>query len=124
MGLVETMEEVCSFVDVIKSVPNRLQHLEDIINDILKQMVECSIFIREYTGHGFACMQFIYLTHITQPIHLPARVVEQTFSNAGQIIESMSSKLTALRQSFDSGVALQTVFISSRTCETLKSLGW
>jgi hypothetical protein len=63
LGLVATMEEVCSFVDVIKSVPNRLRQLEDIINDILKQIVECSIFIREYTGHGFAGMPFISPTH-------------------------------------------------------------
>jgi len=33
--------------------PIKLQRLTDIISDILKQTVECAIFIREYTGHGF-----------------------------------------------------------------------
>lgn len=47
------MEEIYSFVDIIKSVPSKLQLLEDIIAKILKQTVECAIFIREYTGHGF-----------------------------------------------------------------------
>jgi hypothetical protein len=53
IGLVTTMEEVYSFVDAIQTVPNKLQLLEDIIGKILKQTVECAIFIREYTGHGF-----------------------------------------------------------------------
>jgi hypothetical protein len=47
------MEEVYSFVDTIQTVPNKLQLLEDVIAKILKQTVECAIFIREYTGHGF-----------------------------------------------------------------------
>ena len=51
--LVMGMEEVYSFVDVVRSLPNKLELLEDIIVKILKQTVECAIFIREYTGNGF-----------------------------------------------------------------------
>lgn len=47
------MEDVYSFVDVIQSLPNKLQVLEDIIAKILKQTVECAIFVRQYTGYGF-----------------------------------------------------------------------
>jgi hypothetical protein len=47
------MENVYSFVDVIQSLPNKLQVLEDIIAKILRQTVECAVFIRQYTGHGF-----------------------------------------------------------------------
>jgi hypothetical protein len=47
------MENVYSFVDVVQSIPGKLQLLEDIIGKILQQTVECAIFIREYTGHGF-----------------------------------------------------------------------
>jgi hypothetical protein len=50
-----TMEDVYSFVDTIQSLPCKLQLLENIIAKILKQTVECAIFIREYTGHGFGC---------------------------------------------------------------------
>jgi hypothetical protein len=56
------MDNVCSFVDDVQLIPNKLEHLTDIIADILKQTVECAIFIREYTGHGFAGVcQSIYL---------------------------------------------------------------
>ena len=47
------MEDVYSFVDIVQTIPSKLQLLEDIIAKILQQTVECAIFIREYTGHGF-----------------------------------------------------------------------
>jgi hypothetical protein len=47
------MKDVYSFVDIVQSIPSKLQLLEDIIAKILQQTVECAIFIREYTGHGF-----------------------------------------------------------------------
>jgi len=57
------MDNVCSFVNDVRLIPNKLQHLSDVIGDILKQTVECAIFIREYTGHGFAgaCHQLIWM---------------------------------------------------------------
>jgi hypothetical protein len=117
------MDNVCSFVDDVRLIPNKLQRLSDIIADILKQTVECAIFIREYTGHGFAgvCQSVhrgaLVLTSST------ARIVKQTFSNTGQAIKNLSNHLTALKQSFDSGIALQNVFISMRMQEEVEKLG-
>jgi len=48
------MENVYLFVDTVQEVPDKLVALEHVITGILKQTVECAIFIREYTGHGFA----------------------------------------------------------------------
>jgi hypothetical protein len=53
VGLVQTMEDVYSFVEASDSFQNKVQLLEETISRILKQTVECAIFIREYTGHGF-----------------------------------------------------------------------
>ena len=53
VGLVKTMEDVYSFVDATESFRNKVKVLEKTISKILKQTVECAIFIREYTGHGF-----------------------------------------------------------------------
>ena len=117
------MEDVCSFVDDVKSIPNKLQHLEDIIGDILKQIVECTIFIREYVGYGFAGVcQSIYVGALALT-GSTARVVGQTFSHTGQAISDLSKHLISLKQSFDSGIALQTVFVSTRTLEEVGKLG-
>lgn len=47
------MENVYSFVGAIQSLPDKLEILEEVTVKLLKQTVECAIFIREYTGHGF-----------------------------------------------------------------------
>lgn len=55
VDLVTTMEDVYSFVDTIQSLPSKLELVDGIVAKILNQTVECAIFIREYTGHGFRC---------------------------------------------------------------------
>jgi hypothetical protein len=57
---------------------------------------------------------------LTTPI---ARVVQQTLSNTGRAINDLSNHLIALKQSFDSGIALQTVFVSTRILEEVEKLG-
>jgi hypothetical protein len=64
VGLVQTMEDVYSFVEASDSFREKVQLLEVTIGRILKQTVECAIFIREYTGHGFAGEQGHFLTYI------------------------------------------------------------
>jgi hypothetical protein len=53
IGLVKTMEDVYSFVEASDSFKLKVQLLEETVKKILKQTVECTIFIREYTCHGF-----------------------------------------------------------------------
>ena len=53
VDLVNTMEDVYSFVEESNSFRSKIKVLEKTIDEILKQTIECSIFIREYTGHGF-----------------------------------------------------------------------
>lgn len=53
VNLVKTMEDVYSFVEVTKSFQNKIVVFGKIILCLLKQTVECVIYVREYTGHGF-----------------------------------------------------------------------
>jgi hypothetical protein len=57
VGLVQTMDDVYSFVEASESFQDKVNLLEDTISRLLKQTVECAIFIREYTGHGFTGAQ-------------------------------------------------------------------
>jgi NACHT domain len=52
-----------------------------------------------------------------------ARAARQTFSNSGQVINDLSCQLIALKQSFDVGISLQTVFTSTRTLAEVDRLG-
>ncbi|KAJ7117554.1 hypothetical protein C8R44DRAFT_543221, partial [Mycena epipterygia] len=51
--LIRTMATTYSFVEDIESLPGKMKELENTCIDIVKQTVECAIFIREYTGTGF-----------------------------------------------------------------------
>ena len=57
--LANTMRDVYNFVDAIEAVPSKIIQLEDIIQRIFVQTVECAIFIREYSGHGFAGKHYL-----------------------------------------------------------------
>jgi hypothetical protein len=117
------METVFSFVDTIRDFPNKLQRLEDIIADILKQTVECMIFVREYTGHGFACTYQSFYMVLSALMECAARVVGQIFSNVDQTIQDLSDQLTMLKQSFDTGIAIHNMFVSTRMSEKVETLG-
>ncbi|KAJ7078242.1 hypothetical protein C8R44DRAFT_654640 [Mycena epipterygia] len=56
--LVGTMETIFSFVEDTKSLPGKIKGLEDTCLAIVKQTVECAMFIREYTGKGFGGAYF------------------------------------------------------------------
>ncbi|KZP15713.1 hypothetical protein FIBSPDRAFT_76510 [Athelia psychrophila] len=96
--LANTMQDVYSFVDAIVAVPAKIQLLEDIIERIFTQTVECAIFIREYSGHGFAGR----LLRETMGASTPAKVA------------GMAQSLITLRGQFDTGVAVQIATISFR----------
>ena len=59
VDLANTMQDVYSFVDAIEAVPSKIRQLEDVIHRIFVQTVECAVFIREYSGHGFAGMHYL-----------------------------------------------------------------
>jgi len=55
LGLVLTMEETYSFVASTDELMNN-RVLQDIVEQILKQTIECGYFIQEYTRHNFGGM--------------------------------------------------------------------
>lgn len=106
VDLVKTMEEVYSFVEASDAFQSKVQLLETTIEKTLKQTVECAIFIREYTGHGFG-----------------GRLARQTLSNTGQKIKDFLKALVALKQSLDSSNIIQSVFVSTRVLRGVERIG-
>ena len=57
----QTVFELCSrmsetYMTAHKSkILTRVEELHDIIQTMIEQTVECSVFIKEYIGHGFSC---------------------------------------------------------------------
>jgi hypothetical protein len=76
---------VSSLVENNNTLSHKLKRLENVIIEIFRRTAECAIFVREYTGHGFASEQskFLYamnsIEYFSQrgswckPFRIPAR---------------------------------------------------
>ncbi|KAF7348855.1 WD40 repeat-like protein [Mycena venus] len=95
LELVQNMVEVYSFVEDVEALSQKIKRVENVITEITKQTLECAIFLREYTGHGFA-----------------GRLMRNTWSDTSQKINGLSAALLKLKDTLDRGLAFQTVFFS------------
>ncbi|KAJ7190140.1 hypothetical protein GGX14DRAFT_606487 [Mycena pura] len=106
MKLVSAMVEVYSFVEHVEFLAEKIIPLESTIAAIAKQTLECAIFVREYTGHGFS-----------------GRLVRTTLTNNNDNkLDELSSALLKLKESFDRGVAIQSTIISAEIRDDIKVL--
>ncbi|KAJ7847238.1 hypothetical protein B0H14DRAFT_3676577 [Mycena olivaceomarginata] len=103
--LVQTMVTMFSFVEDTESLPGKIKGLEDTCLAIVKQTVECAMFIREYTGKGFG-----------------GRLVSQVLSDRRQRIDDLSKVLNALKQAFDSRLNTHTAFVCAAIKENVLQL--
>ncbi|KAJ7083547.1 WD40 repeat-like protein [Mycena epipterygia] len=103
--LVDTMVETYSFVEDIDFLVQKIKSLEDKTLALVKQTVECSLFIQEYTANGFC-----------------NRVVRNTWSNADGKIDDLSAALLKLKASFDGSLTVQSLFLSTKVLGKLEGL--
>ncbi|KAH7886378.1 hypothetical protein F5I97DRAFT_1270746 [Phlebopus sp. FC_14] len=101
--LVSLMRDCYGFVENVKAFPEKMPVLEEIVHRLLSQTVECTMFIRECSGHGFG-----------------ERLMHSAWMD--RQINFFTQSFTLLRQSLDSGVSMQTTFVCFRIDESVKQL--
>ncbi|EGO05416.1 hypothetical protein SERLA73DRAFT_149548 [Serpula lacrymans var. lacrymans S7.3] len=101
--LAAIMQDVYTFVDVVQSFPEKLAPLDDTIRKILAQTIECVMFIREYAGNGFG----------VRLLHSPWADVR---------IADFTQNFNLLKQSFNSGVVVQTAIVTFRIYDSVEKL--
>ncbi|KAJ7142343.1 WD40-repeat-containing domain protein [Mycena epipterygia] len=104
-GLVQTMAELYSFVEDIEFLPQKIKSVENKVLAIVKQTVECALFIQEYTGHGFL-----------------GRAVRSTLSDADKKIETLTTALVDLKRSFEGDLTVQSLFLSVKVLDVVERL--
>ncbi|KAJ7191429.1 WD40 repeat-like protein, partial [Mycena pura] len=102
--LVQMVADVYSFVDDIDFL-DKMKSVEHKTMAIVKQTVECALFVQEYTSTGFC-----------------SRSVRNTWSNADKKIDELINVLRELKGSFDGSLIVQGLFLSTKTLRTLESL--
>ncbi|KAL4260025.1 hypothetical protein AB1N83_008711 [Pleurotus pulmonarius] len=104
--LLETMAGLYSHIALLGVVQNKLNGpLVDTIQKILRQTVECSLFIKEYSGNGFA-----------------ARCMKQIVSTTEAKINDFKVAFTSLRNCLDTGLSVQNNLVSIRLASDIHDL--
>ncbi|KAL5520517.1 hypothetical protein ACEPAG_9741 [Sanghuangporus baumii] len=100
--LVQVMGDAFDFVSDVKTLRDKATRLQRPIECLLKQTIECCIFVRAYTSHGFA-----------------GRMRE--FDSSRKINEFQES-LAKFKKEIDSGVILHTAFVSVRAVQGIDKI--
>jgi hypothetical protein len=123
--LIYAMDEMYSFVESLKTFPKKVAVLENTITTILTQTVECVVFIREYSGHGFGgalIYMSLRLSRVFFKQYSKGRLFTQSLSNTSEIIAQFMKRFRDLQQSFNSSTSVQTTFVSLRAVEGIQTL--
>ncbi|KAH7923599.1 hypothetical protein BV22DRAFT_1092656, partial [Leucogyrophana mollusca] len=99
VDLMKAMETLYSFVSVADNlVDGKLDILRENIKTILLQTVECATFIKDYAHRGFV-----------------GRVLHGVHSDDAGTCKRLMQGLCDLQANFETGLGVQTAFVSSRT---------
>jgi hypothetical protein len=116
------MANVYSFVEDIDFLAERIKSLEDKVLAIIKQTVECALFIQEYTVNGF-CSESLDHSIGTMFNFVSARAVRNTWAHADKTIDDLSDTLVKMKDSFDGSLTVQGLFLSTKLLQKLDGLG-
>src|SRR3954464_8993613 len=98
----QTVVELCSKMSEMYTTAHkskilaRVEELHDIIQTMIEQTVECSVFIKEYIGHGFSCeFQVLFTSNCFSHIATSDRLLDVMSK------EQMKTKIAKFNECFD-----------------------
>ncbi|KAK7030170.1 WD40 repeat-like protein [Favolaschia claudopus] len=103
--LVEAMANLYSFATEADLVVKKSKNVEESVQNIAKQTLECALFIRDYLGKGFL-----------------ARGAQNFLLGAGQRIDEMTATLLELKDTFDRGITVQATVMTAQILDKVQTL--
>ncbi|KAJ7721986.1 hypothetical protein B0H16DRAFT_1699419, partial [Mycena metata] len=105
LELIDTMNEVYSFVGDVDFLVEKIRSVEEKTLTIVKQTVECALFIQEYTARGFT-----------------SRAIRSTWNDAEKNIDKLSTTMRDMKRSFEGDLTVQCLFLSAKVLNVVKHL--
>ncbi|KAL5501079.1 hypothetical protein ACEPAH_9466 [Sanghuangporus vaninii] len=102
IDLVQSMDDAFAFVRDVETLPDKSASLQQAIVGLLKQTVECCLFISRYTSRSFL-----------------GRMLDVS---SGQKIGEFERALAGFKQQIESGVVLHTAIVSTRLPQEIDDL--
>ncbi|KAL5504762.1 hypothetical protein ACEPAH_7425 [Sanghuangporus vaninii] len=102
INLVQMMIDAFAFVSDVQTLREKASSLHESINGLLKQTIECCLFVRQYVHRSFFRRMLDF--------------------DSSQKIDEFERALVSFKQQIDSGLVLHTAFVSMRTSQRLDDM--
>ncbi|KAL5480301.1 hypothetical protein ACEPAI_1571 [Sanghuangporus weigelae] len=102
VDLVRSMINAFDFIRDVETLPDKSDRMQQAIVELLKQTIECCLFVSRYTSRNFL-----------------GRMLDISSS---QKIDEFERSLASFKQEIESGVALHTAFVSMRVPQGIDEL--
>ena len=106
----------------IRDMKDKFDGLKNVVIQTLRQITECCIFVREYMGHGFFGMYFIFQSTPTSGYNIYRETERMTLLENRQKIDDFRSVFNQLKEHLDRGVATNTALVIARMSEKIDTI--
>ena len=122
VDLVDDMSVNVDCILKIRDMKDKFDGLKNVVIQILRQITECCIFVREYMGYGFFGMYFIFQSTPTSGYNTYCETERMTLLENRQKIDDFCSVFYRLKEQLDRGIATNTALVIARISEKIDTI--
>ena len=122
VDLVNDMSANVECILKIRDMKDKFDGLNNVVIQILRQITECCTFIREYMGHGFFGIYFIFQSTVTSGYNTYCEIERMTLLENRQKIDDFRSVFYRLKEQLDRGIATNTALVIARISEKIDTI--
>ena len=119
VDLVNDMSANVECILKIRDMKDKFDGLNNVVIQVLRQITECCIFVREYMGHGFFGMYFIFQSIIAPGYDAYCEIERMTLLENRQKIDDFRRVFNRLKEQLDRGIATNTALVIARMSEKI-----
>ncbi|KAF7972470.1 hypothetical protein HWV62_17888 [Athelia sp. TMB] len=120
-GLIVTMHSTYATVDGSEVVKD--ERLQDVLDRILKQTIECGLFIQQYArGRSFAGWSHDKDVENSADSLMIGKVFAEAFSNTDGLVAQFQSTFEQLKEEFHGRIATKTALMTADIASTVKDI--
>ncbi|KAF7968264.1 hypothetical protein HWV62_31105 [Athelia sp. TMB] len=120
-GLIVTMHSTYATVDGSEVVKD--ERLQDVLDRILKQTIECGLFIQQYArGRSFAGSSHDNDVENSADSLMIGKVFAEAFSNTDGLVAQFQGTFEQLKEEFHGRIATKTALMTADIASTVKNI--
>ena len=122
VDLVNDMSANVECILKIEKMKDKFDGLNNVVIQIFRQITECCIFVREYMGHGFFGMYFVFQIIIAPGYNAYYETERMTLLENRQKIDDFRNVFNRLKEQLDRGITTNTALVIARMSEKIDTI--